>query len=110
MTHIKYIIVLLALLMPFQVSAQDSRNREVSTIIADGLAQLPAQNLEALEQVMSEIAGTGAEGIQQLAAMLGPSAEGKNAPFEYAIDGLTSYVTVKGRQERLGGSHRKVQG
>ena len=98
MTHIKYIIVLLALLMPFQVSAQDSRNREVSTIIADGLAQLPAQNLEALEQVMSEIAGTGAEGIQQLAAMLGPSAEGKNAPFEYAIDGLTSYVTVKGRE------------
>ena len=98
MTHIKYIIVLLALLMPLQMSAQDSRNREVSTIIADGLAQLPAQNLEALEQVMSEIAGTGAEGIQQLAAMLGPSAEGKNAPFEYAIDGLTSYVTVKGHE------------
>ena len=30
--------------------------------------------------------------------MLGPSAEGKNAPFQYAIDGLTSYVTQKGRE------------
>ena len=78
--------------------AQDSRNRVTSTIIADGLAQLPAPNLNVLEQVMSEIAGTGAEGVQQLAAMLGPSAEGKNAPFQYAIDGLTSYVTQKGRE------------
>ena len=78
--------------------AQDSRNRVTSTIIADGLAQLPAPNLEALEQVMSEIAGTGAEGAQSLAEMLFPSEQGKNAPFEYAIDGLTSYVTVKGRE------------
>ena len=81
-----------------EVFAQDSRNRVASTIIADGLAQLPAQNLEALEQVMSEIAGTGAEGVRQLAAMLGPSDQGKNAPFQYAIDGLTSYVTQTGRE------------
>ncbi|MBR1666180.1 MAG: DUF1080 domain-containing protein [Bacteroidaceae bacterium] len=78
--------------------AQDSRNRVASTIIADGLAQLPTQNLETLEQVMSEIAGTGAEGVQSLAAMLGPSDQGKNATFQYAIDGLTSYVTQKGRE------------
>jgi len=84
--------------MNFTATAQDSRGRVTSTIIADGLAQLPAQNLDVLEQVMSEIAGTGAEGVQQLAAMLGPSAEGKNAPFQYAIDGLTSYVTQKGRE------------
>ena len=80
------------------LSAQDSRGRITSTIIADGLAELPAKNLDVLEQVMSEIAGTGAEGAQQLAAMLGPSAEGKNARFLYAIDGLTSYVVVKGRE------------
>ena len=78
--------------------AQDSRNRVTSTIIADGLAQLPAQNLETLEQVMSEIAGTGAEGVQMLAGMLYPSDQGKNAPFQYAIDGLTSYVSQKGRE------------
>ena len=95
----KYLILLLSFLaLSFSATAQDSRNRVASTIIADGLAQLPAQNLETLEQVMSEIAGTGAEGVQSLAAMLGPSAEGKNATFQYAIDGLTSYVTQKGRE------------
>ncbi|MBO4802657.1 MAG: DUF1080 domain-containing protein [Bacteroidaceae bacterium] len=100
MKHLRYIILLLAVSFGLNLSAvaQDSRNRVTSTIIADGLAQLPAQNLATLEQVMSEIAGTGAEGVQQLASMLGPSDQGKNAPFQYAIDGLTSYVTQKGRE------------
>ena len=100
MKHLRYIVILLAVMfgMNFTALAQDSRNRVASTIIADGLAQLPAQNLETLEQVMSEIAGTGAEGVESLAAMLYPSGQGKNATFEYAIDGLTSYVTAKGRE------------
>lgn len=100
MKHLRYLIILLAVMfsMNFTATAQDSRNRVASTIIADGLAQLPAQNLEALEQVMSEIAGTGAEGVESLASMLYPSGQGKNATFEYAIDGLTSYVTQKGRE------------
>lgn len=100
MKHIKYISLLLALCLGlnFQAAAQDNRNRVASTIIADGLAQLPADNLETLEQVMSEIAGIGADGVTSLAAMLGPSSEGKNATFEYAIDGLTSYVSQKGRE------------
>lgn len=100
MKHLKYIVLLLAVVLgiSFTATAQDSRNRVASTIIADGLAQLPAQNLEALEQVMSEIAGTGAEGVKMLAGMLYPSDQGKNAPFQYAIDGLTSYVSQKGRE------------
>jgi len=84
--------------LSFTATAQDSRNRVTSTIIADGLAQLPAQNLETLEQVMSEIAGTGAEGLQMLTDMLYPSDQGKNAPFQYAIDGLTNYVSQQGRE------------
>ena len=100
MKHFRYIIILLAVMlgMSFTATAQDSRNRVASTIIADGLAQLPAQNLETLEQVMGEIAGTGAAGVESLAAMLYPTGQGNNATFEYAIDGLTSYVTVKGRE------------
>ncbi len=102
MKHLRYLTLLLAVLFVFNfnTTAQDSRNRVASTIIADALAQLPAQNFNALEQVMSEIAGTGAEGVESIAAMLGPSAEGKNAIFQYAIDGLTSYVTVKGREDQ----------
>ena len=109
MQHLKYLILLLSFLLPFTATAQDSRNRVASTIIADGLAQLPAQNLETLEQVMSEIAGTGAEGVESLAAMLGPSAEGKNAPFQYAIDGLTSFVTQKGREAQCAAVKKGLQ-
>ncbi len=109
MKHLKYLILLLSFLLPFTATAQDSRNRVASTIIADGLAQLPAQNLETLEQVMSEIAGTGAEGVESLAAMLGPSAEGKNAPFQYAIDGLTSFVTQKGREAQCAAVKKGLQ-
>ena len=100
MKHFTHIIILLAVMLgtTLTATAQDSRNRVASTIIADGLAQLPAQNLATLEQVMSEIAGTGAEGVESLASMLHPSGQGKNAVFEYAIDGLTNYVTVKGRE------------
>ena len=56
MKHLRYISLLLALVLGlnFTATAQDSRNRVASTIIADGLAQLPAQNLDVLEQVMSE--------------------------------------------------------
>ena len=34
-----------------------------------------------------------------MAAMLVPAAEGKNAPVEYAINGVVSYVTAAGREE-----------
>ena len=100
MKHLRYSILLLALLLGMNgtATAQDSRHRVASTIIADGLAQLPAQNLDVLEQVMSEIAGTGAEGVESLAGMLFPSDQGKNAPFQYAIDGLTNYVSQKGHE------------
>ena len=107
----KRILLILALLIGvaqfsifnFQFSigeafAQDGRNRVASTIVADGLAQLPAQNLDALEQVMGEIAGTGSEGIGMLVQYLNDSEEGKGATFEYAIDGLTNYVSAKGRE------------
>ncbi|MBO4611720.1 MAG: DUF1080 domain-containing protein [Bacteroidaceae bacterium] len=100
MKNLRYIIILLALSLGlnFTVSAQDSRGRVASTIVADGLAQLPAQNLDALEQVMGEIAGTGVEGINMLVQYLNDTEEGKGATFEYAIDGLTSYVSAKGRE------------
>ena len=100
MKHLRYLSLLLAVVLGlnFTATAQDSRNRVASTIIADGLAQLPAQNLDVLEQVMSEIAGTGAEGTSMLVQYLNESDEGQGAAFEYAIDGLTNYVSAAGRE------------
>ena len=97
MKKIRYSLLILAVMMGFclSVSAQDSRNRVTSTIIADGLAQLPAKDLNVCQQVIGEMAATGTEGMQMLISYLAPSAQAKNAKFEYAIDGIVSYVSEK---------------
>lgn len=71
----------------------DSRNRTANTIIADGLAQLPAKDTGTLAQVIGEMANTGAEGIRKLADMMEPSWTGQNKAVEYAIDGIVNYIT-----------------
>ena len=94
-----FITILLAALMPFAAGAQDARQRTAETIVADALAQLPAQTPKAFDSLMQELAATGADGIRMMAAMLVPAAEGKNAPVENAINGVVSYVTAAGREE-----------
>ena len=90
--------------MPFAaINAQDSRGRATSTIVADALAQLPAELPTTYNQVMAELAATGAEGIEQLALMLEPMAEGvNNSAVEYAVNGVASFVTKDGAAQRDG--------
>ena len=89
------------MLMPFAaINAQDARNRATSTIVADALAQLPAEKPAQYNQIMAELAGTGAEGVEMLATMLKPAAEGvKNSTIEYALNG-TRPRTTKGHGRR----------
>ena len=88
----------LALLLAANVTAAplDERQRTVETVIADCLAQLPAPSVKEYGKIMEELAATGAEGIEILADMLVPAAQGKNAPVEYAINGVASHVTKEG--------------
>ena len=98
----KLILILLAgLLLPLVLGAQelrDDRQRTTSTIIADALAQLPAQTPELYDELMKELAATGAAGIREMAGMLVPAAKGPNAPVEYALSGVVHYVTASGRE------------
>ncbi len=86
-------------LLPLTIKAQDARNRVTSTIIADGLAQLPAPNEKVYNEVMGEMAATGAEGIAELGGMLVPAEEGKNAIVEYALNGVVDYVSAEDKAE-----------
>ena len=56
-----FITILLAALMPFAAGAQDARQRTAETIVADALAQLPAQTPKAFDSLMQELAATGAD-------------------------------------------------
>ena len=89
-----FILSLFAVLMLpcMTIGAQDSRNRAASTIVADALAQLPATRQNKYNSLMEEIAGTGAEGVCQLATMLVPADKGKNNIVEYALTGVVSFV------------------
>lgn len=107
MRKTRYILsLLLCLLLCTGASAQyrDSRGRVAKTIIADGLAQLPAKNLKQRDQVAGEMARTGAEGIRLLAGMIEPG-KSSNAPFEYAIDAVTTFVSQADRAELRPGVH-----
>ena len=74
----------LAALLPAGAAAQqpDARQRTTETIVADGLAQLPAADAKVFNQVMGELAATGSKGVEMIAAMLVPADKGKNATFE----------------------------
>lgn len=89
-------IILLSLFMCVGLSSfaqLDSRNRTPETIIADGLAHLPAGDKAKYNEVVGEMAATGQKGIEMLAGMLKPADKNQNALFEYAIDAIVSYAT-----------------
>ena len=99
-----FILVIALALMPFaSINAQDARNRVTTTIVADAMAQLPAKDQKIYNQTMDELAKTGAEGMQMMASMLRPAAEGvNNSAIEYAINGVAAYVS-KGQESLRGG-------
>ena len=97
-----YFIALLAFFSTFSLiaSAQlDSRNRTIETIVADNLAQLPAQDADTYKQIVSELAATGSKGIERIAGMLTNAATGKNATFEYALNGIADFVNAPGNSD-----------
>lgn len=91
----RYIISIFAVLLcvTLTYAQTDSRHRVASTIIADGLAQLPAKDPAAYRQVISEMAATGEDGILQIVHSVKPYGTGeKNSVFEYALSGITDYA------------------
>lgn len=97
-----YIVCLLIILIPMGSlgNPQDGRQRDLQTIVADGLAQLPISNPQKRNKVMAELANTGSKGIEMMANMLVPADKGKNATVEYAISGTVGYVTVSGNEQQ----------
>ena len=74
--------------------AQDSRNRTVETIVADVLAQMPAQDKAAFNSNMADLAMSAPKSILVLASKMHAPAEGiGNNLMEYAIAGVTAYVS-----------------
>ena len=91
MKKIYSILILLALSV--SLYAQDARQRTVQTIVADVLAAMPAQNSSDFNSQMADLAKAAPQSVVEVASMLKPAGQGvKNAIYEYALQGLVSYV------------------
>ena len=89
-------ILMLSLAAPAVLSAQDTRQRTVTTIVQDALAQLPAPTADDLKREMADILSSAPESVEILASMLVPAAEGHNALVEYALNGVVNHVGIEG--------------
>jgi HEAT repeat protein len=79
------------------VSAQQPDNRTTTTVIADILAQVPANNREQYTRQQKELIATGENGIIQLVKMMETPGEGK-VKTEYALNGLSAFVSAQGEE------------
>lgn len=97
----KHIILSLGFLLInlFVLSAQTPNNRTTTTIIADVLAQMPAQNNSDSERFFSDLLSTGEEGIIQLSEMMTPG-KGDNALVEFALSGLVHFVSQPDKESQ----------
>ncbi|GAP71920.1 hypothetical protein SAMD00024442_20_5 [Candidatus Symbiothrix dinenymphae] len=91
-----YSIISVFLLCSFVALAQTPANRTTKTIVADVLAQMPAERTFQYYAQIKELNTTGEEGVLQLVAMLLPPGKGSNANVEFALSGWANYVTGEG--------------
>jgi HEAT repeat protein len=97
MRQIQVLIAALLLLLSIP-TLQSQENGNVSRTISNILTQLPADNREDYQKQLDAILSTGEEGIITLVKMLRAPGQGDNTKVEYALSGITNYVSGKADQ------------
>ncbi|WP_286855647.1 MULTISPECIES: DUF1080 domain-containing protein [unclassified Proteiniphilum] len=92
MKHIRFIIFFLSLLITAGIQAQTPQGRTDATIIADALAQLPADTPKNYNQIISDLVSTGEKGLLEIIGRMNPPGKESNEVLDYAISGWTSFV------------------
>ncbi len=90
----KRYLTIAAALMATTLSAQP-QGRAAKTIVADVLAQLPTQNSQSFNNLMGDLASIPARSVAMLTDMKTPIGESDMTKVDFALGGLTSYVTSK---------------
>lgn len=73
--------------------AQSPANRSVHTIVADVLAQMPADKQASYNKLIKDLGTTGEEGVLAMVSQMNAPGKGSNAQIEYALSGLSHYAT-----------------
>src|SRR5690554_56026 len=85
-------LLLVSLFVIGGLTAQTPQNRTTSIIVADVLAQLPAEQTKQYDQLMTDLVATGEEGLMQLINSMNPPGSKSNEKQEFAISGWTNFV------------------
>lgn len=82
--------------------AQTPANRTTETVVADVLAQMPAGNQAKYNQLIQDLSNGGETTVLSLVKKINAPGQGSNVAVDYALSGLTHYVSAKGKEsERL---------
>lgn len=101
MQRIHYILLSLCLLLiGNSVQAQLPAGRSQATVIADALAQLPAETPEKYNQVIADLVTTGEEGLLDLIGRMNPPGDQTNETIDFAIAGWTHYTATDDNARR----------
>ncbi len=92
MKNVKIILISFCLSLVAGLYAQMPQGRTKATIVADALAQLPANSNKKYNQTIADLVSTGEEGLIDLINRLHAPGQGSNETVEYAISGWTHYV------------------
>lgn len=109
MKHIQFIILCLSLLFTSGIQAQLPAGRTKSTIVADALAQLPADTPQKYNQVIADLVSTGEEGLLDLIGRMNPPGKQSNEALDFAISGWThSVANDKAARDIAAGAFEKA--
>lgn len=86
-----------ALLCSVWLTAQTQRT--VQTTVADVLAQMPAKQKAAYDKLLADLSRSGEESVLLLVQKLEPVSKDGHIQVDYALNGLSCYVTAPGREE-----------
>lgn len=92
-----YLSLSATLLCGTMLMAQTPANRTTQTIIADAVAQIPADTQQKYNKLIAELVATGEIGVQSLIDLIQPN-KGTNAQVEYALSGLSHFVMANGQE------------
>lgn len=93
-----YLSLSATLLCGTMLMAQLPANRTPQTVVADAVAQMPAETQKKYDKLIAELISAGETGVQSLIDMMQPPGKGHNARVEYALSGLSHYVMAKGQE------------
>lgn len=94
-----YISIASLLLLGNVMMAQSPANRTAQTVVADVLAQMPAQQQAEYNKMINDLATAGEAGVAQLISQINAPGKGSNAKVDYALSGLSHFVMAKGNEQ-----------